>query len=43
VAGIYAHKGYKVYGVVRSPEKAAKVRLTSDEIIPVIGDPNKPE
>jgi len=43
VALAFRSQGYTVYGLVRSEEKAKEAKLMQEEIIPVIGDPNKPE
>jgi len=41
VATYFRQKGHRVYGLIRKPEQSR--RLSSEEIIPVIGDGSKPE
>ena len=43
VAQGFRKRGYLVYGLVRSEEKAKEANLWEDEIIPVVGDVLKPE
>lgn len=43
VAVAYRAQGFKVYGLVRSEEKAKDARLLQEEVIPVIGEGAKPD
>jgi len=41
VAQVFRQNGYRVYGLIRKQEQSH--RLAAEEIIPVVGDANKPE
>lgn len=43
VAVLLSKKGFRVYGLVRTEEKAKEAHLMEEEVIPVIGEANKPQ